>query len=579
MGIFDSFNQRVTGLGLPGGLGLLQAGTDMLGGKQIGDAVRGGLQTFQDVTQLDEERKRKALVQDLVSKGGFTPQEQALILASQNPAAVAAQIRAQKAAAALAASKPLTNLGQLRSDLERGLISPENYDKAVAKLTFTTPVKPTALQEKSDLLTKAGILPGSDDYNQALFGIPKDKETTLEERDRLLRAAGITPDSPEYLQSMFNITPDKVSAFAEKEAAVRAAGFEVGSKEYNQALFNIKDDKPSVFQEKITQLTNDKVEVGSAAWNQALYGITPKAPIFREFDGDLYKVNAEGGLDLVQKGTKDSKFVTVNGKVFRQDGENLVEVLDESKPKSANLINLLATRDFTLDGQLIKQGQVFALDKNSQTNLINQATNLQTGGAIIAPSAIENITRSQNNILENVEKIISETESKVSGKEFTIGTAAGGDIKGGLVDLGNAFLGFTFGVPLSEERSRQAAFIANANNQIKIPMVRALAPRGAKYARDEIDKIIPQSTDSNPKFVSKLRQILPDVEITIREVAKEIDAEESEKGLGTALGLRGQLENLISYKVSAEKALQNYDASNIKTETQKKADEILGIGN
>ena len=79
--------------------------------------------------------------------------------------------------------------------------------------------------------------------------------------------------------------------------------------------------------------------------------------------------------------------------------------------------------------------------------------------------------------------------------------------------------------------------------------------------------------------LSKLREILPDIEITIKEVAKELTAEESEKGFGTALGLRGQLENLISYKVSAEKALQNYDASNIKTETQKKADEILGIGN
>ena len=108
-------------------------------------------------------------------------------------------------------------------------------------------------------------------------------------------------------------------------------------------------------------------------------------------------------------------------------------------------------------------------------------------------------------------------------------------------------------------------------------LVRLLAVilRGAKYARDEIDKIIPQSTDSNPKFVSKLRQILPDIEITISEVAKEISAAESEKGFGTALGLRGQLENLISYKVSAEKALQNYDANNTKSETQKKADKIL----
>ena len=102
MGIFDSFNQRVTGLGLPGGLGLLQAGTDILGGQPIGQAVRGGLQTFQGVTQMDEERKRKELVQKLISEGGFTQEEQALIAAtpSQNQASVAAQIRAQKAAAA-----------------------------------------------------------------------------------------------------------------------------------------------------------------------------------------------------------------------------------------------------------------------------------------------------------------------------------------------------------------------------------------------------------------------------------------------------------------------------------------------
>ena len=92
---FGGFNQKVSGLGLPGGLGLLQAGSDILGGKPIGDAVRGGLDTFQNVTQLDEERKRKALVQKLVSDGGFTQQEQALILASKNPASVAAQIQAQ----------------------------------------------------------------------------------------------------------------------------------------------------------------------------------------------------------------------------------------------------------------------------------------------------------------------------------------------------------------------------------------------------------------------------------------------------------------------------------------------------
>lgn len=220
-------------------LGLLAgaAATQRLGAAQ---GLQEGAKVMAAYQGLDEQRKRKLLVQKLVSEGGFTQQEQALILASQNPASVAAQIRTQKQAAA----RPQSNIGQLASDLQKGIISQEDFDDAMAKATYTTPVKPSALQEKSDLLKSVGILPGTEKYNE----------------------------------SMFNIKKDKQSAFAEKEAALKTAGFEVGSAEYNQALFNIKDDKPSVFQEKITQLTNENVEVGSAAWNQALYGITPKAP-------------------------------------------------------------------------------------------------------------------------------------------------------------------------------------------------------------------------------------------------------------------------------------------------------------
>ena len=53
---------------------------------------------------LDEQRKRKALMQKLVSDGNFTEREKALIAAtpSQNQAAVIQQINARKAAAASA---------------------------------------------------------------------------------------------------------------------------------------------------------------------------------------------------------------------------------------------------------------------------------------------------------------------------------------------------------------------------------------------------------------------------------------------------------------------------------------------
>ena len=106
-------------------------------------------------------------------------------------------------------------------------------------------------------------------------------------------------------------------------------------------------------------------------------------------------------------------------------------------------------------------------------------------------------------------------------------------------------------------------------------MVRALAPRGAKYARDEIDKILPQSTDSNPKFVSKLKELLPDIDATIEVIAKDIALAEIKDGEGTAVALRGQLRGLVNYKLSAENALKNFNENDEKSETQKKADEIL----
>ena len=381
-GLFGNLNNTLNNLPLSGNLGLLTTGVSLLEGQPIGQAVRSGLQTFQGLQSIDEERKRKALVQDLVSKGGFTPQEQALILASQNPASVAAQIRAQKAAAS----------------------------------------------------------------------------------------------------------------------------------------------KPNIFQQR-----------------QA--------------------IGTQRGLE----GTDLNTFVLTG---------NLPEAPTQTKIEP---LTMISDQDVTIGNRLIPANTPFNVPGTDQESF-KLATD-QGAYTIAKPQQITQTTIPSENIVKNIENVISETESKVSDDEFDIGTAAGGDIKGVLTDLGNAFLGFTFGVPLGEERSRQAAFINNANNQIKVPMVRALADRGAKYARDEIDKIIPQPTDSNPKFVAKLRELLPDIEITINEVAKEITVEESEKGFGTALGLRGQLENLLKYKVSAEKALQNYDASNIKTETQKKADEILGIGN
>lgn len=118
MGIFDNFRSS-TGLFQPQSskqnstfierlqdprfLGLLAgaAATQRLGAAQ---GLQEGARVMQSYADIEERRKRKGLIDKLVAEGGFSKQEQALIAASQNPAAVAAQIRSANQSRADAAA-------------------------------------------------------------------------------------------------------------------------------------------------------------------------------------------------------------------------------------------------------------------------------------------------------------------------------------------------------------------------------------------------------------------------------------------------------------------------------------------
>ena len=95
-GIFDTLGNKLDNLGFAGGMGLLSAGSSMLEGDRIGKSINQGLGTYQNFNQLNEDKKRKDMIDKLITEGGFTTQEQALIRASNNPASVAVQIRNEK---------------------------------------------------------------------------------------------------------------------------------------------------------------------------------------------------------------------------------------------------------------------------------------------------------------------------------------------------------------------------------------------------------------------------------------------------------------------------------------------------
>ena len=539
-GLFGNLNNTLNNLGLSGNLGLLTTGVGLLEGQPIGQAVRSGLQTFQNVTQMDEERKRKALVQDLVSKGGFTPQEQALILASQNPASVAAQIRAQKQAAALAASKPMSNLGQLYNDFNKGIIDKDTLDAAVAKATYTTPVTPQYTTFDNNLYEKT-----STGLKLVKEGTPDVKYTEFD--------GDLYEQTSEGLKLFQKGTPNvKYTTFDNKLFKQTETGLELVEE-------GTKDTKFVTLNDKVYRQDGDKlVEV-----------LDDTKPSFREFDGDLYKTTAGGGLELVQKGTKDSKFTTVNNKVFRQDGDKLVEVLDESQPKAASLVNLIATKDFNLNGQLIKKGEVFTLDKNNQAELINKATDLQTGGAIIAPSKVENITGGADTGDQ------PPATSPVS--PIDIKQAAGGDVAGFAKDFFNIAGGFLmFGEPATARRDERSN-LAALENAVLPGLVRSISSTGAVKTQEAAKALIPSPLDNDNKMSSKVNALIPVLQQKLEEADNVLKL--PSKITASQRTLATQITSTFPQIISAlQISKDRYEKKNTKSKVQLEADEVLKKG-
>ena len=532
MGIFDSFNQRVTGLGLPGGLGLLQAGTDILGGQPIGQAVRGGLQTFQNVTQMDEERKRKALVQDLVSKGGFTPQEQALIAAtpSQNQAALAAQIRAQKAAA----SKPNTFQQRKTIGEQQGLLG-DDLQRFI--LTGELPKE-----------TKFEIVPA--DQVEA-FGFPKgtilQKNTDSGDID-VLQSAPASPTTFKYLS----------------KSQKRDLGYDVNSvvqiNDKTKQVTVVKDAPKQ--NEKFTILTAD--EVAKAGY--------PEGTIVQKSD-------LTGKQNIIQSvPNKDSNKLTLTKAELKAQGFNEGDVVQKDEdtgaltvvrsaaaPKNTSLVNLVSQQDVTIDGRTYKAGTVFALDQTTQQKQLLEAGKQ---GAILAPSKVENITGDADT---------GEQPPAISPvSPIEIETAAGGDIAGFAKDFFNFVGGVTMiGEPATARRDEQTN-IAALENAVLPGLVRSISSTGAVRTQEGAKKLIPNIYDSDNKMSSKVNALIP----VLQQKLQEADNVLKSPGKITASQrtLATQITSTYPQIISAmQLSKDRYEKRNAKSETQKKADEILGF--
>ena len=554
MGIFDNFNQRVTGLGLPGGLGLLQAGTDILGGQQIGDAVRSGLQTFQGVTQMDEERKRKELVQDLVSKGGFTQQEQALILASQNPASVAAQIRAQKAAAA---NKPKTATFSLLSTDEKTSLGFKEADI----------VQRNDLTQGIDVIRSAPK-PGKPQDNFEI--LPADQAEALGfAKGSIVEKNTVTND--------YNVVQSPQETPATFQYLTKDQKLNLGFDENSVVQVNTQTKATKVVKEAPKQNETFRIlsadEVANAGFKEGT--IVQKS----DLSGKNTVLEQAPKLDSTRKTLTKAELLAAGfneGDVVQKDEitQALFVVRSAAAPKSASLVNLIAQNDFVIDGRQVKAGEIIAFDQATEQNKIVEAARK---GAIIAPSKVEQVT-SPTVDTSKVDELVSSIAADTSGTSLNlkVGTAAGGDIPGAVTDiLNNVFGAFTGS--FSPDRKRQIAVLNEANNTIKVPLVKALNRAGSKFAIEQVDTILPQPSNQNETFIQRFDALKPRLDIAIKQLAA--DSLNTELTEGERIAAQDEARQLIEYQQNMQSAIDVYrkNRGGTKSETQKKADEILGF--
>jgi len=470
------------------------------------------------------------------------------------------------------------------------------------------------------LTTGVGLLDGQNPLQAIQAGIGtygsfQDMEEDRRRKAALLQLAEQYGDDPR-IQQLINASPEAaVSLIANIEAAKRkptnkfrnlnadelaARGFPAGTvaqineldnkvnilanptakakptlKEFDGDLYKVTDGKLDLLKEGDDE--NKFITLGNKVYRQdgenLVEVVDDSQPKFKEFDGDLYEVTKDG-LSLSQKGDDQNKFITLNDKIYRQDGGNLVEVIDDPQAKSASLVNLISRTDVTVDGVTYPANQRFAFDKNSEQALIKDA---RSQGAFVAPQKIEEVKATTVDSSE-VNKVIKELESTTSNTslDLDVGTAAGGDIPGVVTDLANTVFGAFTGT-FSPNRADQVAVINEANNTVKVPLVKALNRAGSKFAIEQVDELLPQPNNTNQTFMSRFEALKPRLDVAIKQLAAEsVDTEKSE---GDRLIAEEEARQLINYKANMERAIAVYrkNTGGNKTANQTAADKILGV--
>tara|TARA_R100001509_G_scaffold143883_1_gene99953 strand:- start:594 stop:2153 length:1560 start_codon:yes stop_codon:yes gene_type:complete len=346
-------------------LGLLSAAAAI---PKVGTAegLAKGAQVFNMFSAADEERKRKDLLQKLISEGGFTPQEQALIAAtpSQNQASVAAQIRAQKAAAAnrprqietdITGRKRYTDTGEpVFQNVEQNELSPADEEILDLSVKLNIPMD----QASKMYFEKQGYqLPGSEP--KLTFNMPEqiynDLPTASKNIVANLGIQGITYGTDEFTKRFAALTaPQEQDGFRfaspTEIAAFRSAGGLSDDAPLGGVLYiNTKDNSPKFIKTGSTA-PNITVNTDTSAFKDKY--LSERGKILaaeQDISGELEAIATFNALeDLV---TDEDFYSGTGGELVLQAKQALVSlgIADENMTASSEAFRA-QTRKAALDG-------------------------------------------------------------------------------------------------------------------------------------------------------------------------------------------------------------------------------------
>jgi len=142
--------------------------------------------------------------------------------------------------------------------------------------------------------------------------------------------------------------PRAPTLLSQRKQLAEALKLEPGSDEFNRVLQTGSTAAPAIQTERDADGFLRNVVTGERVFKDAAGKPTPLK--YREFDGDLYQ-ETPNGLSLVKEGTDEVKFTTLGDKVYRQEGSNLVEVIDQTP--AANPLSTLGKLKSDLDNGMI----------------------------------------------------------------------------------------------------------------------------------------------------------------------------------------------------------------------------------